>query len=159
MSQKAIAGWLKGLIVGITLCVLVIYALVVPTIGQTIAAKTPEFAPYYLPWLIFISVTALPILPALIFAWKTSSNIGQDRSFTLKNAKNFKYIAILALVDAMYFFVGNVVLLLCGMNHPGIALLSLIIVFAGIAIAIAFAALSYLVKKAAALQDQSDWTI
>lgn len=159
MSQKAIAGWLKGLIIGITLCVLIIYALVVPTVGQSIAAKTPEFAHFYLPWLIFISITALPILPALVFAWNISVNIGRDRSFTLKNAKNFKYIAILAVIDAMYFFVGNVVLLLCGMNHPGIALLSLIIVFAGLAIAIAFASLSYLIKRAAVLQDQSDWTI
>ncbi|MBQ3356434.1 MAG: DUF2975 domain-containing protein [Oscillospiraceae bacterium] len=159
MSQKAIAGWLKGLILGISVCGLIVYALVVPTFGSLIAGKTPGFAPFYLQWLIFISLTALPIIPAMVFAWKISAGIGRDRAFTVENAKYFKYIAVLALIDSMYFFIGNVVLLLCGMNHPGIAILSLIVVFAGIAIAIAAAALSYMFKKAAALQDQSDWTI
>ena len=45
------------------------------------------------------------------------------------------------------------------MNHPGIVIMSLLIVFAGTAIAVAAAALSRLVKKAAALQEQSDLTI
>lgn len=159
MSQKAIAGWLKGLIIGVTLCSLIIYVLVVPTFGSLIAGKTPGFAPFYLQWLIFISLTAIPYFPALFFAWRIAVSIGRDRTFTVENARNFKYISLLAVIDSMFFFVGNVVLLLCGMNHPGIAILSLLIVFAGITIAICAAALSYFVKKAAALQEQSDWTI
>ena len=61
--------------------------------------------------------------------------------------------------DAAFFFVGNVVFLFLNMNHPGIVLLSLVPVFAGACIAIAAAALSHLVRKAAALQEQSDLTI
>ena len=159
MSQKSIAGWLKGIIIGIALCGLVIYALVIPSVGLSITAANPEFAYCFLPWLIFICLTALPCYAALVIAWKVASNIGCDRSFTMENAKWIKYIAVLAAADALFFFVGNVVFLLLNMNHPGIALLSLIVVFAGIAIAIAAAALSYLVKKAALLQEQSDWTI
>ena len=159
MSQKAIAGWLKALIIGVTICALIVYVLVVPTIGLAIARKTPGFAPFYVQWLIFISLTALPVFPALFLAWKIAAGIGRDCAFTLDNAKRLKYIAFLAIADGMFFFLGNVVLLLCGMNHPGIAILSLIIVFACIAIAIFAAALSYFVKKAAALQEQSDWTI
>ena len=49
--------------------------------------------------------------------------------------------------------------LLLNINHPSIALCSLLVVFAGVAVAIAFAALSHLVLKAEVLQDQSDWTI
>ena len=45
------------------------------------------------------------------------------------------------------------------MSHPGVTLLSLLVVFVGIAAAVAAAALSRLVKKAAALQEQSDLTI
>ena len=45
------------------------------------------------------------------------------------------------------------------MNHPGVVLASFGVVFVGIALSVAFAALSHLVKKAAALQEQSDWTI
>ena len=45
------------------------------------------------------------------------------------------------------------------MSHPGVALASLLGVFAGVAVAIAAAALSHLVRKAAELQEQSDYTI
>jgi len=159
MSQKAIAGWLKGLIIGTFLCVLIIYALVVPTFGQSIARAEPEFAYCYLPWLIFISLTALPCCAALFLAWKISVNIGQDRAFTIRNAKWMKYIAFFIAADGLYFFIGNVVFLLLGMSHPGVSLLSLVIVIACIAISIAAAALSFFIKKAAALQEQSDWTI
>ena len=159
MSQKAIAVWLKGLIIGIFLCGLIIYVLVVPSIGQSVARAEPEFAYCYLPWLIFISVTALPCCFALFLAWRLSVNIGRDRAFTVENAKYMKYISFAIAADGLYFFIGNVVFLLLNMNHPGIALLSLVVVFACIAISIAAAALSYFIKKAAALQEQSDLTI
>ena len=45
------------------------------------------------------------------------------------------------------------------MSHPGVVLASFVVVFVGVAVAVASAALSHLVKKAAALQEQSDWTI
>ena len=141
MSQKAIAVWLKGLIIGIFLCGLIIYVLVVPSIGQSVARAEPEFAYCYLPWLIFISVTALPCCFALFLAWRLSVNIGRDRAFTVENAKYMKYISFAIAADGLYFFIGNVVFLLLNMNHPGIALLSLVVVFACIAISIAAAAL------------------
>lgn len=45
------------------------------------------------------------------------------------------------------------------MSHPGVALFSLLVVFAGVAVAVASAVLSHLVQKAAVLQEQSDFTI
>ena len=65
----------------------------------------------------------------------------------------------MAAGDSAFFFVGNVILLFCNINHPGIILISMIVVFAGIAITIAAACLSHLVRKAATLQEQSDLTI
>lgn len=82
-----------------------------------------------------------------------------DRSFTVANAKLLRWISVLAVLDAAVFFTGNLVYLLLDMNHPGIVLFSLMVSFAGVAIAVASAALSYLVQRAAALQDQSDLTI
>ena len=55
--------------------------------------------------------------------------------------------------------IGCIVLLFLGMSHPGIVLYAFAIEFLGIAVAVATEALSHLVKKAAALQEQSDWTI
>ena len=45
------------------------------------------------------------------------------------------------------------------MNHPGIVLLAMVVVFAGIAVTVAAASLSHLVSRAADLQEQSDLTI
>ena len=91
--------------------------------------------------------------------WKIAVNIGKDRSFTLENARLLQIISWLAAGDAAFFFLGNIVLFFLNMNHPGILLISLLICFAGVAVAVAAACLSHLVRKAADLQEQSDLTI
>ena len=159
MQQKTLSKWLKCMIVGVGLCSLVVYALVIPMLGQGIVGQNPEFADRYWPWLGFLWATGVPCYAALVLAWKISTNIGLDRSFSETNAKLLRWISYLAAADAGFFFVGNIVMLFLSMSHPGITLLSLLVVFAGAAVAAAAAALSHLVKKAAALQEQSDWTI
>ena len=54
---------------------------------------------------------------------------------------------------------GNLLLLVLNQSHPAVVLFSMLIVFAGVAVAVAAASLSHLVKKAADLQEQSDLTI
>ena len=159
MEQKALSKWLKLILIGVAFCGLVVYFLVLPAFGQSIVHDYPEFSGWYYPWLIFLWVTGLPCYLALFYGWKIASNIGADRSFCEDNAKYLKWIAWLAAGDAGYFFAGNLVLGFLSMNHPGVMLGSLIVVFAGIAIAVAAAALSHLVKKASALQEESDLTI
>ena len=159
MKQTSLSKWLKIILIGCGICGLLIYALVMPSIGQTLASENPEMSSYFWPWLIFIWVTGIPCYIALFFAWKIAANIGGDKSFSLSNAKLLKWISSLAAGDAAFFFLGNIVFLLLNMNHPSIVLLSLIIEFAGVAISVAAAALSHLVMKAADLQEQSDLTI
>lgn len=159
MEQVKFSRWLKCIIVGIGICGLIIYALVIPTFGKTIAEQSPEFAYCYWPWLCFIWATSIPCYAVLVFAWRIATNIGLDRSFSDSNAKLLKWISMLAIGDSAFFFAGNILMLLLNMSHPSIVLLSFIVVFIGVAVAIAAAALSYLVKKAAVLQEQSNWTI
>lgn len=160
MKQTSLAKWLKFIILGVGLCGIAVYAFVVPMLGQNVAAMdNGAFAYCYWPWLIFIWVTAVPCYAALVCAWKIAGNIGADQSFSSANAKLLKWISVLAAGDAIFFFVGNIVLLFLNMNHPAIVLLSLLVVFAGVVIAIASAVLSHLVMNAAELQEQSDLTI
>lgn len=160
MKQTSLAKWLKFMILGVGVCGLIVYALALPAFGQSLVASYyGEFDYCYWPWLIFLWATGIPCYISLIFAWKIAGNIGADQSFSTANAKLLKWISILAAGDAAFFFFGNIVYLLLNMNHPGIVLLSLIIEFIGIAIAVASAVLSHLVLKAAVLQEQSDWTI
>jgi len=160
MKQIALSKWLKFIIVGVGICGLIVYGIVIPMLGQTLATYlNGEFDYCYWPWLWFIWATGVPCYLVLIFAWKIACNIGMDQSFTAANAKYLKWISILATTDAAFFFVGNIVYLFLNLNHPGIVLFSLLVVFAGVAVAIAAAALSHLVLKAEVLQEQSDWTI
>ena len=160
MSQKSLSHWLKVILVGLALCGAVVYALVIPEAGKYLVSGAPELAPWYWPWLIFAWITAIPCCAVLVLGWKIAVNIGADRSFTLENALLLKRIALWAAGDSALVFVWNLVcFFITGMNHPAVALLLLLVVFVGVAISIAAAALSHLVRKAADLQEQSDWTV
>lgn len=160
MKQDSLSKWLKFIIIGVGICGLIVYGMVIPMLGQTMAAYlNGEFDHCYWPWLGFIWITAIPCYMVLVFAWKIACNIGADKSFTVANAGHLKWISILAVADAAFFFLGNIVFLFLDLNHPSIVLFSLLVVFAGVAVAIASAALSHLVLKAEVLQEQSDWTI
>ena len=159
MDQKALARWLKGIIIGIGLCGLTVYAAVVPALAEYMLEGYPEFLTAVLPWELFIWCSGIPCFAVLYFAWRIVADIGLDRSFTDENAKRLKWISGLAAGDALFFFLGNILLLFLNMNHPGIVLASCVVVFIGVAVAVASAALSHLVKKAAELQEQSDLTI
>ena len=159
MEQKTLSRWLKIILVGVGLCGLAVYALILPLYGQGLVGQNPEMADRYWPWLIFLWATGVPCYIALVLGWRIAGNIGRDRSFSNENARLLKRISLLAAGDAVFFFVGNVVLLFANMSHPGVVLFSLLIVFAGVAVSVAAAALSHLVLKAAQLQEQSDLTI
>lgn len=159
MEQKALSKWLKLILIGVAICGLVLYAWVIPVCGFSLCTSYPEFSNRFLPWLFFIWVSGIPCYMVLYDGWKISTNIGNDQSFTEKNASLLKSISVLSASDAGFFFAGNIVLLLLNMSHPGVVLASFVVVFVGVAVAVASAALSHLVKKAAALQEQSDWTI
>ena len=159
MNQSSLSKWLKWIIVVVGLCGLFVYTWVIPSLGHMLLSEYPEFAYCYLPWMILIWVTGIPCYVVLAFGWGIAANIGRDRSFSLENATLLKRIAVLAAVDTGFFFVMNIIYLFLNMNHPGIVLLSLIVLVVGIAISAVSAALSHLVRKAADLQEQSDLTI
>ena len=159
MKQASLSKWLKFILIGVGICGLIVYALILPVLGLNVTAAYPEWSYCFWPWLIFLWVTGIPCYIALIFGWKIAGNIGADRSFSGDNATLLKWISELAAGDAAFFFLGNLVFFFLGMNHPGVVLASMLIVFAGVAVCVAAAALSHLVRKAADLQEQSDFTI
>ncbi len=159
MEQRAFARWLKVILIGVGLCGLAACALAAPMYGLSLTAQYPEFSNRFWPWLVFLWLTALPCFAALWLGWRIADNIGHDRSFCVENAAALKKITRLAAGDSLFFFLGNVALLLLNLSHPGVVLMSLAAVFAGVAAAVAAAALSHLAYRAADLQQQSDLTI
>lgn len=160
MKQKTLSNWLKLIVIVLAICGLVICFVILPVIGRDIAlAENGEFDYAFWPWLIFLWLFALPCFAACVIGWKIAVNIGRDRSFCDENAKLISLIAILAAADSAFFFVGNIVMLFLNMSHPGIVLASWLCVLIGAAISIGMACLSHLVRKAAALQEESDLTV
>lgn len=159
MSQKSLSKWLKGIIAGMAVCGAIIYLYLIPVWGRDLVEANPEFSNCYIPWLAVLLISAIPCYLGLYFGWKIAAEIGKDNSFSMENALYLKNISILAALDSVYFFVANLVLMIINMNHPGIFLISLLVVFAGIAVTVAAAALSHLVKKAADIKAENELTI
>lgn len=159
MTQKSLSKWLKGVILGIAVCGLIIYAGLIPLFGKDLAQANPEFAYCYYPWLIVLWISAVPCSLVLYYGWRITVEIAKDNSFSMENAFYLKRISSLAILDSGYFFIANLVLLFLNMNHPGIFLASLFVDFAGVVVAVAAAALSHLVQKAAEIQQENELTI
>lgn len=151
------ARMLKVIIIIIGVIGLAFYCYMVPSAGKRLAVD--DLSGWFVPWLVFISFTAVPIYAGLVIFWRVCADIQRDRSFTEVNASRMKTISILALVDVVYHFTGNIVLLILDMNHPGSLLLSVFVDLVGIAVAIVAAVLAHLVTKAAKLKEDSDLTI
>lgn len=159
MDQNRLSGWLKAVVIGAGICGTVIYFLFFPYFGRDIVKANPEFLLWYWPWLIFLWSTSIPCYAALVFAWQIAGDIGSNNSFCIKNALRLKAIAQLAAFDSALALIGNFAFMFLNMNHPGVFLLAMFIIFAGIIITVIFAALSHLVFKAAKLREESDLTI
>ena len=164
MSQKNLARWIQGILLGfgafgLFFCIGVVYFGIIPIIGKNIVIRNPELSYMFTPWMVFLLLTAVPCYIFLFFGWKISKNIMDDNSFSQENAHYLKIMAYLALGDTVFFFIGNIVLFFLSMNHPGMLLGSLIIDFLGISVSVICAALSHLVQKAYELQAENDLTI
>lgn len=159
MKQKHLATWLKIMIIGVGICALLVYAIAVPECGKVLVKEYPEFAERYKPWLCFLDSTGILLLLALGCCYKIAINIGNDKSFSMENAKLLNWISNMAIGDTAYFFAGNFILVALNMSHPGVFLGSLVVDFVGIAIGVAAAALSHLVYKAAELKEENELTI
>lgn len=140
MRQKELEKWLKIVIIAVALCGLVVCAVAIP-------------------WLVMFIISAIPCYVILYLGWRVAVNIGKDRSFSMENARHIKLASKIILFDALYFFVVNICMWRIYVNHPGVILALVFIVFACVVASVVAAVLSHLVVKAADLQEQSDLTI
>lgn len=159
MKQAELSKWLKTIVIVAAVCCIALGAILIPVIGREEAAATPDLAYLFWPCLIFFWITEVIVLAALEQAWRIFSEIGRDNSFCAENAARLKTISRLAAADSVLYAVCAVVLAVLNALHPGVLLVFVGIVFIGLAITIASAALSHLTQKAASLKDENDLTI
>ena len=159
MSQKGLANSLKAIIIGLAVCGLLIYFYFLPVWGKALVGDFPQYEDAYWPWLIILWMSAIPCYLVLLCGWRISTEIGKDNSFSEINAKMLKTIALLAAMDSAYIFVAGGILFALGMSTGIVEVLILFVVFAGVVVTVAAAALSHLVYKAAAMKEENDLTI
>lgn len=159
MKQESLAKWLKGIIIGVLICGLILCFYVLPFWGKEVIEVNLELDHGFLPWMILLWIAALPCFGILILGWKVAGEIRRDNSFSEKNAKYLKQVSGLALADSAFIFAGNLLYLILGFNRLGILFLACLVVFVGVAVSVATALISHLVYKAACMQEENDLTI
>ena len=82
MTQKSLSKWLKGIILGITVCGIIIYGFLIPMFGKDLAVENPEFAHCYYPWLVMLWISAIPCCLGLYHGWKITVEIAGDNSLS-----------------------------------------------------------------------------
>ena len=158
MNQKSLSNWIKGIILSMAVVGAITYFKILPLIVLEVLSRL-QLMDYYFVWIIIISLTAIPCFATLIVGWMVANNIGKDKSFSKENAVLIKIVMILALIDSIFFFVANLIMYINKCSSPMIFTVSLILVFAGISIAIIAACLSHLILNAFELKEQTDLTI
>ena len=160
MNQKNLAKYLQFITIGIAVLGILIYFGIVPVVGNAILEKIENQYQYsYYAWLILIWISGIPCYVSLFHFWNISKEIEKDHSFSSENAIRLKKISKWFILDVLYFFVGNIVFLLFGMNNLSIFGVSLFVDFVGMVVSILAAALSHLVYKAAAIEEENKLTI
>lgn len=159
MKHDQFAFWLKLLIAGTTLLGVACGIVVVPFMGKFLGQRYPELIHLVIPWMTLIYLCAVPCFVAMYLCWRIASNIQKEEYFSMENAKLFGVFAKLALGNTVFFFVGNLVFVLLGMNHVGMLIMELLITFVGLAVFICTSALSYFCANAAELQEDNALTI
>jgi len=155
MSSRALCTLVRSAVILAAVCGIIACGSL-PSFGSSIAAVYPEYAHLYLPWLIFLWLTSVPLFILLFFIWKISTAIIKETVFTVPTARVVRICATILFATTGLFITGNVVFLLLGMSHPGVLFLSLIADVFVIALAVVLAVLSRYLTKAAALQEEAD---
>lgn len=159
MEQAKLSKWLKAVILAVGICGAAVYLYCVPVWSARMDFLLQNSTAAPLPLLIFIWLTGVPCYAVLVCGWIISSEIGRDNSFCRKNARLLRLVSFLTAGDTLFFFAGSLIFFALGVCRPWVAAVSLLFVCAGAAIAVAAAALSHLVLKAAKLREENDLTI
>ena len=146
----------RAAVIIVAICGIAVCFYLLPSLGMLIRDNNPGYANFYFPWLIFLWVTIMPCFAVLVFIWKVSTAIKLETVFTLKTASYFTACTIILFCDVVFFFAGNIVFLLLGLNHVWIMFLSLIAGIFGTTLTVLMAFFSRYLTKAATLQEEVD---
>lgn len=159
MKQKELSRWLRAIVIVCWMLCAVMGGLFMPYAFRTLALEHPEAAWLTFPRLTIFWLALIPVIAALWQSWQIFGEIGRDNSFCPENARRLKIISYLAAGDTVLVVIYAVLLTFAHSLFLPVILLHLVVIFVGIAVAVAAAALSHLTHKAAVLQNENELTI
>ena len=154
--NKKLGKSLRLVIIILGVLGLLVYADVIPWSLLTFTQQYPEFSGWFIPWLIFLLVTAVPLYVILAVGIQVSKKIDSDNSFTSENVKSLKGVSLCLIIDAAYFLIGNIILWSLNMNYLGIVAASAILCAFVVCIAVAVKILAVLVEKAVEMREENE---
>ena len=159
MKQKELSRWLRAIVIVCWVGCAVTGIWVAPWAFRQVALADPPSAHLTTFRIVTFWVMLIPVIVALWQGWRIFGDSGRDNSFGLENARRLKGISYHAAGDTI--LVRAYSLALVGLNalYPAQIVLHLGVLFIGVAVTVAAAALSHLTHKAAVLQDENELTI
>lgn len=158
MKRKTLAWSLRAIEVIVALIVAAVYGFLIPWMLRGMGSTHPECAGWVGPGIAVLSVTAVPVVIALVCFWIICGNIAADRSFCRQNARLLTVIGVSALADALYCLV--IFAALCVIDaRPAALAAALCVTLFGLAMAMASFLLSHLVEKASAMEEEIQLTV
>ncbi|MBR2280725.1 MAG: DUF2975 domain-containing protein [Ruminococcus sp.] len=154
--NKKLGKALKALVIILGVLGLGVYAVVIPWTLNTFVETYNEFSYFYMPWLVFLILTAVPLYIILGLGISVSNEISRDNTFIVKNVKSLKGVALCLVIEATYFFLGNIILWLNNLNFLGVVIASTAFCVFIVCIAAAVYILAELVKKAVEIREENE---
>lgn len=152
-------NFLKLSIIIIGAILLLICTLWLPQLAASTAKMNPEYAYLKYPILISIYATTIPFYFSLYEALKLLNYVGNKRAFSQLAVNSLGYIKNCAIIIIILYLIGIFYLALHHILHPGIAIISLAIIFTTLTISLFIAILQELLKEALKIKSENDLTI
>ncbi|MBE5737299.1 MAG: DUF2975 domain-containing protein [Clostridiales bacterium] len=158
MNEKVLSMLTRVAIITIAICGLLSCLFWVPiSIGRWDLQNLPwgsiEFSIQY----VFHWIVSLPCFGLLIIAWRITLSMNKGKLFLEKNALYVNYATIVLIVDIAMFLIGNIIFVAMGWNNG--LILDILVAVLGLVISLFMYVLSRYLKKAAILQEESDYTV
>ena len=157
MGRVGLVRTLKGVILFLAAMAALCYLVIFPDYIREMGTEDANVTWLVTPGIAAVSLSAIPIIIALVLFWMICTEVGRDNSFCRKNARYLSGIGFCALLDTGYCAVGTVTLEIL-VGSP-VWLLGLMICTVGMAIALTAFLLSHLVLKAAGWKAENDLTV
>ncbi|WP_026673422.1 DUF2975 domain-containing protein [Alkalihalobacterium bogoriense] len=151
--------FLKIVIILLGITVVALCVLWLPWLARNAAEQAPEFAYLKYPVLLGLYVTAVPFFMALHQAWQLLNYIEKNAAFSELSVSTLNKIKYCGNAIAFLYAVGTILLLTQNALHPGVAIISFLVMFTSVVIAVFAAVLQKLLKNALKIKSENELTI